>query len=184
MLFTGKGDDGNTNLFGCCGQRISKSSTVAEALGAVDEINSFLGVTKIAADKKTAQILNQVQQDLFIIQAELAGAKKKIVPKKVTALEKIIAEIEKKLPPIKTFLISGGTALSVQLDYGRAVARRAERRVVQVNQGLALKTNSQGKALASTTILAYLNRLSSLLYALARLENHKSGIKEESPRYQ
>lgn len=151
-----------------------KNSTLAEALGAVDEINSLLGVIKVAAGKKKlAKVLAQTQNDLFIIQAELAGAGKKIVPEKVAALEKIIDDIEKKLPPIKSFSIAGGAPLSAELDYARAVARRAERRVITVS----------AKRKIDTVTLAYLNRLSSLLYALARLENQKSGIKEESPRY-
>jgi cob(I)alamin adenosyltransferase len=173
MLFTGKGDDGNTSLFGCCDQRISKSSAVAEALGAVDEVNSLLGVAKMAANEKVAEILDQIQHDLFIVQAELAGAKKEIVREKIVVLENIIQEIEQELPPIKTFFVAGGTPLAAQLDHARAVARRAERRVVKV---------SEEREIAAAT-LAYLNRLSSILYALARLENHKSGINEEPPRY-
>ena len=173
MLFTGKGDDGNTNLFGYCDQRISKSSAIAEALGAVDEINSLLGVAKMAAGEKIIGILDQVQHDLFIVQAELAGAKKEIVREKIVALENVIQEIEQELPPIKTFFIAGGTPLAAQLDHARAVARRAERRVVKVSE----------ERKVSLSALSYLNRLSSLLYVLARLENHKSGIKEKSPRY-
>ena len=172
MLFTGKGDKGDTGLFGCK-QRISKSSAVAEALGSLDEINSLLGVVKMSAPEQVAEILAQVQQNLFIIQAELAGAAKQINAEKVAAVEAIINGAEKELPPIKTFFVSGGTILAAQLDHARTVARRAERRVVAV---------VAERPLGEFT-LAYLNRLSSLLYALARLANHQSGIKEESPRY-
>lgn len=185
MLYTRQGDQGKTTLF-CCQQKLSKSSAVVEALGAVDELNSLLGVVKVEAskkDKKLAKVLDQVQQDLFVVQAELArperlkrsdggqaGRQIAMTVEKVKELEKIIKEIEKKLPPIKTFFVAGGTRLSAQLDYARAMARRVERRVIKVK--------------VSAATLAYLNRLSSLLYALARLENHKSGIKEESPRYE
>lgn len=172
MLYTGRGDTGETSLY-ACNQRISKSSAVTEALGALDEINSFLGLVKLAADPATAKILQQVQQNLFIVQAEAAGAKPTITRAKVAALEKIINRADKELPPIKTFLVAGGTMVAARLDYARAMARRAERRVVAI--ALEQKIGKH--------TLAYLNRLSSLLYVLARLENHKSGIEEVPPNY-
>lgn len=182
MLYTRKGDQGTTKTFGC-DQRISKSSNIAEALGSLDEINSFTGVCKAKArdddflvlDSSGEALLHQVQEDLFIIQAQVAGADKKIEIEKVKWLEDIVDGIEKTLPPITTFLISGTTELSANFDYARTVARRAERRVVAVSEeGLT-------KILPET--LAYLNRLSSLLYALARLSAYKSGIKESAPDY-
>lgn len=182
MLYTKKGDKGMTTVFGC-NQRISKSSAIAEALGALDEINSFLGLCKV--QKKTvsyklsalsfSEIIHQVQQNLFIVQSELAGAGKTIEENKIKEIEKIIDEIEKELSPIKTFFISGGTELSAMFDIARTIARRAERRVVEVSE--------EGKVKIGANSLSYLNRLSSLLYALARLTNRKSGIKEESPEY-
>lgn len=172
MLFTGRGDNGTTNTFGC-DQKISKSSDLAEALGAVDEINSLLGVCKLKSDPETAKILEDVQQTLFIVQAELAGANKSVSEEKVREAEAMINQIEKELPPITTFFVSGGTESAALLDFARTVARRAERKVVAAHQE---------KELGKWT-LAYLNRLSSLLYALARLANHKSGITEQSPRY-
>ena len=191
MLYTRKGDKGTTKTFGC-DQRISKSSAIAEALGSLDEINSLLGLCKVKCHRGSNQglslktqtqgqslvsvsLLNDVQQTLFIIQAELAGAPKTVAKEKVKAVEKVIDKIEKKLPPIKTFFISGGTELATLFDFARTVARRAERRVVQVNE---VGDRKMGKH-----SLAYLNRLSSLLYALARLANHESGITEESPSY-
>lgn len=182
MLYTGKGDQGMTTIFGC-DQRISKSSAIAEALGSLDETNSFLGLCKVhrkAVSYKLSafsfsEIIHQVQQNLFIIQAEVAGAEKSTEEKKVKEIEKIIDAIEKELPPIKTFFISGGTELSALFDTARTIARRAERRVVEVSE--------EGKVKIGAYSLAYLNRVSSLLYALARLTNHKSGIKEKSPKY-
>jgi cob(I)alamin adenosyltransferase len=155
----------------------SKSSPVTEALGMLDELNSLLGFIKVKARKKKhlALLLEEAQNTLFIIQAELAGAAKKIRPSKVRVLEKTINEIEKKLPPLKTFCVPGGSELAALLDYARAVARRAERRAVA-----AQKT----KARLGRPALAYLNRLSSLLYVLARLVNCESGIKERAPTYQ
>ena len=175
MLYTRKGDNGTTKTFGC-DQRISKSSAIAEALGTMDEINSFLGICKVMGEKLGfAEIVNNAQQNLFTIQAELAGADKKIGEDKVKEIESIVDGIEKELPPIKTFFVSGGTELAACFDFARTLARRAERRVVGVHEEGQVKVGEQ--------TLAYLNRLSSLLYALARLTNHKSGIKEESPSY-
>jgi len=93
----------------------------------------------------------------------------------VKAVESNIAEIEKELPPIKTFFISGGTEIAAMFDFTRTLARRAERRVVAVSE--------EGLVKVGVHTLAYLNRLSSLLYSLARLSNHFSGINEESPKY-
>jgi len=176
MLYTGKGDDGTTKTFGCCDQRISKSSAITEALGALDEINSFLGVIKVSAHAGAlATILADVQQNLFIVQAEIASADKHIAQEKVREMESIIDAIEAELPPIKTFFVSGGTELATLLDFARTLARRAERRVVSVTE--------EGSVSVGKETSAYLNRLSSLLYALARQVNHKSGITEEPPVY-
>ena len=109
-LFTGKGDDGTTKTFGC-DQRISKSSNIAEALGSLDEINSFLGLAKVQSaylgykykNKSLSEIVHMLQKNLFIVQAELAGAEKTIQEEKVKELEEIINGIEKEMPPIKSF---------------------------------------------------------------------------------
>jgi len=190
MLYTRKGDNGTTKLFRKnldafgCDQRISKSSSVAEALGSLDEINSFLGLCKVKSEenkklkiknRKFGEIIHEIQQTLFIIQAELAGAEKHVIEEKVMDLETITDLIEKTLPPIKTFFISGGTELGAMFDVARTIARRAERRVVQVSE--------ESSGLVGPETLKYLNRLSSILYALARLTNHLSGITEESPSY-
>lgn len=182
MLYTRKGDNGTTKTFGC-NQRISKSSLIAEALGNLDEINSFLGLCKVASaktnfkvvDKKFADIVHSIQENLFTVQAELAGAPKRVGEVKVKEAERLIDTAEKELPPIHSFFIAGGTELAALFDIARTVSRRAERRVVAVAD--------EGKIKIDEHTLAYLNRLSSLLYALARLSNHKAGIKEPSPRY-
>ncbi len=182
MLYTRKGDDGTTKTFGC-DQRISKSSAIAEALGSMDEINSFLGICKVKSklsgytveDKSFEEIVHTIQQNLFIIQAELAGADKTISEDKVLEVEKLIDTIEKIFPPITTFFISGGTELAATFDVARTVSRRAERRVVQVTE--------EGQRSIGEYTRKYLNRLSSILYALARLSNHLSGINEEPPAY-
>ena len=187
-LYTGKGDGGTTKTFGPDQPRISKASEMPEALGTLDELNSFLGLARnrakqvqdsaIKIGKKSraiSQILRDVQETLFIVQAEVAGAPKKVGKAKVTDVEKLIAAIELEIPPIVSFSISGGTEVSALLDVARTLARRAERRVVGVHEA--------GLRTLSPNTRAYLNRLSSLLFALARLANHESGIKEENPSY-
>ncbi|MFA6094818.1 MAG: cob(I)yrinic acid a,c-diamide adenosyltransferase [Candidatus Paceibacterota bacterium] len=187
MLYTRKGDDGSTKTF-ACDQRISKSSAVAEALGTLDEVNSFLGVCKVLSKNKGLSlgvekgkflafenIVHTIQENLFIVQAEVAGADKHISQEKVTEIESLVDKAEKILPPIKTFFISGGTELAVSFDFARTLSRRAERRVVAVSE--------EGKVNVFPETLSYLNRLSSLLYALTRLSNHLSGINEEPPKY-
>lgn len=189
MLYTGKGDGGTTKTFGACDQRISKSSNITEALGTLDEVNSFLGVVKVhpRAQEISAptsygeellikEIVGRIQHNLFIVQAEVAGADKHMTEEKVREAEDLINTIGKGLPPIKSFFVSGGTELAALLDYSRTLARRAERRVVAVHE--------EGIRTVGKETLAYLNRLSSLLYALARHTNHKSGITEEPPTYE
>ena len=184
MLYTRKGDGGTTKTFGC-DQRVSKSSSIAEALGSLDEINSFLGLIKVKAVNISFKIptkeiivseaVDRIQQDLFIVQAELAGAPKTISNEKVLWLEEIIDGIEQTLPPIKTFFVSGGVELAALSDIARTIARRAERRVVGVVE--------EGKVVIGKDTQAYLNRLSSVLYALARKFNNLANVVEESPKY-
>ncbi len=114
-----------------------------------------------------------------LLAVQLPGREDRYAEKKLLRMtqlvEQVIDEIEKKLPPIKTFFVSGGTEMAALFDFARTVARRAERRVVQVNEEGIRKMGEHS--------MAYLNRLSSLLYALARLANHESGKLEESPTY-
>ena len=176
-LFTGKGDGGTTKTFGCNQQRISKSSELPEALGSLDELNAFLGFVKMRAkgEERIAPVVRDIQEALFIVQAQTAGADKILKEGIVAAVEKIVNDIEKEIPPVKGFSIAGGTELSALLDVARTLARRAERRVVAVKEG--------GLRDLPSVTMAYLNRLSSLLFALARLANHLAGVKEENPRY-
>ena len=177
MLYTGKGDGGTTTTFGCDQQRISKSSELPEALGCLDELNAYLGFVKMRAvdSGRISGILRETQETLFIIQAEVAGADKKVEESSVKHIEKLVNEIEKEIPPLKGFSIAGGTELSALLDVARTLARRAERRLVAL-------VDAQVRELSPET-KAYMNRLSSLLFALARLANHLSGVAEETPHY-
>lgn len=185
-LFTGKGDKGTTKLFDTPkGERVSKSSEIFEALGTVDELNSFLGICKAHSndtsfniaklDRAFSDIVFTIQKDLFIVQAELAGAEKKIPEEKVTELTDIVNATEEELPEIDSFFIPGATHLGALFDYGRTLARRAERRIIAVHEN--------GHEISEHT-RAYINRLSSVMYALARLSNHLSGITETPPDYE
>jgi cob(I)alamin adenosyltransferase len=182
-LFTGKGDGGTTKLFDSKpGVRVSKSSPIFECLGQLDELNTIAGWAKVAAPddfavqgKQGKALLHEVQDHLFTIQAEVAGAPKSVPQASVEALSALINEIEKEMPEIKTFLVPGGTEFGARLDIARAVSRRAERRLITVHES--------GERIVSDSSRAYANRLSSLFYALARLANHRAGLIEGPPRY-
>jgi ATP:cob(I)alamin adenosyltransferase len=192
MLYTRKGDNGTTKTFGCSG-RVSKASLVAEALGASDEVNSFLGLLKVKAaeiknnsseknastfsilDTHFADITHWIQEGLFIVQAELAGAQQSVTEERVKKVEEYTDAVENILPLITTFFISGGTELAALCDISRTMIRNCERRVIAVCDA--------GEATVSDHTKAFLNRLSSLLYAMARLSNHLSGINEQPPSY-
>lgn len=185
-LFTGKGDGGTTKHFDTqSGKRVSKTSPITEALGSLDEVNSFLGLAKIRSNERGLyvgthlpsfeHIVHELQETLFTVQAEMAGAEKTVKEERVQWMEHLIETIEDELPPITTFFISGGTELAATFDVARTLARRAERRVVGVHES--------GERNVGVHTLAFMNRLSSVLYALARLSNHKSGIKEDAPSY-
>ncbi|MHB8660858.1 MAG: cob(I)yrinic acid a,c-diamide adenosyltransferase [Minisyncoccota bacterium] len=177
MLYTGKGDKGTTTAFGCDQQRISKSSELPEALGALDELNAYLGFVRTQSKKepRIAKALRDAQETLFIIQAQTAGADKKVRGDAVQHIEKMVNDIEKEIPKLKGFSIAGGTELSALLDVARTLARRAERRLVAVTDARLRELTPETKA--------YMNRLSSLLFALARLANHLAGVAEETPKY-
>lgn len=187
MLYTRKGDEGTTKTLDT-GARISKASALPEALGTLDEVNSFVGLARAVAGRvpneplqlgvrrvSVGALLREVQENLFIVQAELAGAQKKITKPKVVRAELITDTIEKVIPPITGFSIAGGNELSALLDVTRTLARRAERRCIGVHE-------ANLRPLSPHTI-AYLNRLSSVLFALARFANFSAGIREEKPSY-
>lgn len=183
MLYTGKGDGGTSKLFNSPkGERVSKSSHVFEALGSLDELNSFLGLCRAYVGDTSYEIEGQrffdvvyrFQQDLFIIQAEIAGASMSVENDKVEYLEWVTNNAEQLMPPISTFFVPGATKIGAYFDTARTISRRVERAVVR------LKENG---AHVSDMSLSYLNRLSSALYALARLSNHFSGITETPPTY-
>lgn len=182
-FYTGKGDRGTTKLFDSPkGKRVSKSAQIFETLGMLDELNTLAGWCRVAAPRRLKtggktvhDILLDVQNHLFTLQAEVAGAQKSIPQKSVDSLNEIINKIEDSLPEVKTFLVPGGTEFSARLDIARAVSRRAERRLAQLHES--------GERAISDSSRAYANRLSSLFYALVRLENHRAGVSELIPVY-
>lgn len=184
MLYTGRGDQGTSKLFNTeKGVRVSKSALVFEVLGTLDEFNSFLGLARASINEKKyalpdgkllSDAVLDLQQDMFIIQAEIAGATMKIQVEKVVHLEELTTAIESVLPPIKTFFIPGATEAGARFDVTRTVARRAERLIVAYQE----ESN-----LVDAETLRYLNRISSALYAFARLVNHIEGKGEQAPTY-
>lgn len=183
-FFTGKGDNGTSKLFDSqSGARVPKMSPIFECLGMLDELNTLIGWCKAGCEedievqgRKLKIILHDVQDHLFTLQAEVAGAEKSTPLSSVEALGVFINRVEAEMPPITTFLVPGATELSARLDIARAVSRRAERRLVALHES--------GERKVSDSSRAYANRLSSLLYALARFVNHRAGVSENPPSYQ
>ena len=174
FAYTRTGDTGETSLFG--GKRVKKSSLRIEAYGDVDELNSYLGICAGKCSKDVKKILQNVQEELFMVGSDLAtplGQKTvKPVPR-VTArhtkdMEKTIDKINDKLPTLKRFILSGGTEAATHLQYARSICRRAERHAE------LLKENEK----INPAVIPYLNRLSSLFFVLARYENWKKKVKE------
>ena len=174
-IYTKTGDAGDTGLFG--GPRVRKDDVRVEAYGAVDELNAAIGVARArGGDAEIDALLAAAQDHLFAIGAELAtppGAKAhSAVPAIETAwasaLEAAIDRFETELPPLRQFVLPGGTPLAADLHLARAVCRRAERRVVALHRSAAV----------APEVLTYLNRLSDFLFVAARLANHRAGAAE------
>ncbi|MHB1830524.1 MAG: cob(I)yrinic acid a,c-diamide adenosyltransferase [Candidatus Micrarchaeaceae archaeon] len=178
IYFTGKGDDGTTGVLS--GVRISKSDRLIAAIGDIDELNSSIGVAlSEIEDESLKDRLKSVQNDLFVIGADLASAGNKKIgeaPGKheaVMRLESWITELSGKTPDLKKFVLPGGSRESSCLHMSRAIARRAERSVIAASKDHNIDRG----------IIAYLNRLSSYLFAAAVYLNHAKGIKESNPTY-
>lgn len=167
-IYTKTGDRGQTGLLG--GQRVSKNDPCIEAIGEVDELNALLGVliTQTTTPASTA-LLQRIQKNLFTIGATLADVrttqKRAPLTQEVLAMEQYIDELDSHLPELKNFILPGGTPFAAHTHLARAVCRRAERRVV----GLP----------GIDDVVIYLNRLSDLLFVLARADCHNAGVAEE-----
>lgn len=171
-IYTKTGDDGTTGLFG--GARVKKASSRVEAYGTVDELNAVLGVARALGLSKPAEIvLAEVQIDLFTLGAELAtvpGKEEKLPMKLLTMahaekLEHAIDAAEEGLTALQNFVLPGGSAQAAHLHHARTVCRRAERAVLAIDD-----------ASPRSEVVVYLNRLSDLLFTLARRENHERGV--------
>lgn len=181
-FYTGKGDKGRSYV----GKKsVSKTCLEVEALGQLDELNSMLGVLKSMptqagrnVSKNLKKTIHEIQENLFTVQSHVANImlnESFSVPEfkdiKVKEVEKVIDSIEQKLPPLKKFVISGSNQTSAWLDLMRAKSRNVERSVLKIKKIKNLDPN----------IRAYLNRLSSLFFALARREAGEQ--KENNPTY-
>jgi cob(I)alamin adenosyltransferase len=170
-IYTRTGDQGETGLLG--GVRVKKHDARIEAYGTVDELNAVLGIVRAThPTQRVDQILEHVQNELFIVGAELATPAAKevhtgtIEEAHIARLEEMIDLCETELAPLKNFILPGGCPAASQLHLARTVARRAERRVVELSESETV----------SPKIIMYLNRLSDLLFVLARFENTRAGV--------
>lgn len=170
-IVTKRGDGGLTDLLG--GKRIEKSSKIMQAIGSVDEANSYLGIIgSIVKSKKLKNMIQEVQSDLFTIGAILAG-EKNIYPisDRIRKLEQEIDEIEAKLPVQKNFILPGGNKVAAGLFYARSLVRHAERNMVNLKKKSVFEIPDY--------VYLYINRLSDYLFILARYENFREKINEK-----
>jgi cob(I)alamin adenosyltransferase len=171
-IYTKTGDDGTTGLLG--GRRVRKSDARIECIGAVDELNAALGVSAVTAQAALAERLRSVQSELFVIGSHLAVPEATAVPKHlpgidesmVGRLEMEIDAAEAQLPPLKNFILPGGSETAARLHLARTICRRAERRLAAYAEDRPLPP----------VILTYLNRLSDWLFVQARSANRVDGV--------
>jgi cob(I)alamin adenosyltransferase len=177
-IYTKRGDGGETQLLD--GSRVTKDDLRVEAYGNVDELNALLGLVDAEAPGGEASgLLEAIQRDLFALGAQLADPSARIGGKRskasfdarrVEGLEREIDAREAALPPLRTFILPGGSRAGALIHVARTVCRRAERSAVALN----------GVEPVDPAILAYLNRLSDLLFVLARHTNAQAGVPEKS----
>lgn len=186
-IYTKTGDKGETSLFG--GKRVPKSEAQVDAYGSVDELNSWIGrvIAEITNEEKK-EFLTKVQSDLLLLGGFLAGWKNDLaaLATRVTEMEVEIDAMEKELPPLTNFILPGGTKEASTVHITRSVCRRVERKVVGLFSHQPSHSTSSGQAAFSLQpkehddILQYLNRLSDLLFVLARFINLNAGISDVS----
>ena len=174
-IYTKTGDAGETSLFD--NTRVSKADARVDAYGEVDETNACLGAARAAGlDADLGSALEQIQQDLFALGARLADPSSRIANRVTKAavteadverLEQTIDRLEAELPPLRKFILPGGSPAGSLLHLARAVCRRAERRVIAL-----------GADAIEPILIVYLNRLSDLLFVMARAANHRARLPE------
>ncbi len=171
-IYTRTGDDGSTSLFG--GGRVSKDDARIRAYGTVDELNACLGqcVASLAAQTPVKSLLVRLQNELFVVGADLAtplnsrASVPRITPSDVRRLEEYIDSYEADLPPLTSFILPGGTTAACILHQARTVCRRAEREIVAARLAGELNVHA----------LEYINRMSDLLFVLARWVNRMEDV--------
>jgi cob(I)alamin adenosyltransferase len=172
-IYTRTGDSGETSLFD--GTRVPKSEARVATYGDVDELNAVLGLARSAtSDAQLAAMLEQIQRDLFALGSRLADpahkiagrvSKAAVTPDDITRLEGWIDTLETELPPLRRFILPGGGPAGASLHVARTVCRRAERAMVALGD-------------LEPELLVYVNRLSDLLFVMARAANHRAGAAE------
>jgi cob(I)alamin adenosyltransferase len=171
-IYTRTGDAGETGLFD--GTRVSKADARVATYGDVDELNAWLGLARVTLAAPLAGMIEQIQRDLFALGARLADPSHKIAgrvtkaaisPDDVARLEGWIDALEADLPPLRRFILPGGSPAGGALHVARTVCRRAERAMVALGD-------------ADPELLIYINRLSDLLFVMARAANHAAGTPE------
>ncbi|MEK6954468.1 MAG: cob(I)yrinic acid a,c-diamide adenosyltransferase [Candidatus Micrarchaeota archaeon] len=181
-IYTKTGDSGETSFYG--GKRIPKHDLRLEVYGSLDELNSILGMARSLYDlgAKTGMLndsaeieplLKSLQDDLFVVGSDLAAPEHnkiaRVSPKMVERLEKEIDALDSKLPPLANFILPSGTIAASTIHHARTVCRRAERKLSDLNS----------KEKINPELLKYINRLSDLLFVMARSENHAAGFGDE-----
>ena len=174
-IYTKTGDAGETSLFGST--RVSKADARVDAYGEVDELNAALGAARAAGlDDELGSALETIQKELFAVGARLADPERRIADRvtkaavqesDVARLEQTIDRLEGELEPLRRFILPGGALAGALLHVSRTICRRAERRVVSLGPGAV-----------EPIVIVYLNRLSDLLFVMARAANRRAGVAE------
>ncbi|MCF7803685.1 MAG: cob(I)yrinic acid a,c-diamide adenosyltransferase [Candidatus Marinimicrobia bacterium] len=177
-IYTRRGDGGKTSLFS--GERVPKTDELIEAYGTVDELNSSLGVVRSYLSDPLDEFdseLQAIQNILHVICANLANTSEKkkpeITPEHIESLEARCDYYEAQLPDLKKFILPGGSIIASNLHMSRSICRRAERRTVAADDEYEV----------NPAVIKYLNRLSDLLFLMARYANHAGDYPEQHPDY-
>ena len=171
-IYTKTGDDGTTGIQN--GARISKTDSRIQAYGMVDEINSFLGIILSKLDERDlVNLITKIQNDLFVVGSDLSNpdlknTQNRVNDEMIKALEENIDNLEKKLPPITNFILPGGHEIAAVVHVSRSITRRAEIFVISLSEKEKINNNC----------IIYLNRLSDLLFVIARTINQRKNVKD------